>query len=236
MARDVLGPMLDQVEKRSPALKDALVEARAGRYGAAAIEALGAGDQTAATFLKGVDLYAKGQLDQAVIQLALAAGPRRDFFPAAFFLGASLRLGRARSRRRGRVADVDGHRAAAGGVLRHGGRRAPARRDSRRGDRDPQAGLRRAARQRRDRAPSRHGLRDDVALRRGDAGARRLPGPAPHGPGAAAGGDREPVRAGAGRAGAVGGRRAPRCGATPAPTRGRRAPLVQKYLQSMQAK
>jgi len=81
--------MLDQVEQRSPALKDAVVEARAGRYGAAAIEALGAGDQTAATFLKGVDLYAKGQLDQAVIQLALAAGPRRDFFPAAFFLGAS---------------------------------------------------------------------------------------------------------------------------------------------------
>ena len=88
MARDVLGPMLEQVEQRSPALKDALVEARAGRYGAAAIEALGAGDQTVATFLKGVDLYAKGQLDQAVIQLALAAGPRRDFFPAAFFLGA----------------------------------------------------------------------------------------------------------------------------------------------------
>ena len=89
MARDVLGPMLDLVEKRSPALKDALVEARAGRYGTAAIEALGAGDQTAATFLKGVDLYAKGQLDQAVIQLGLAAGPRREFFPAAFFLGAS---------------------------------------------------------------------------------------------------------------------------------------------------
>jgi len=89
MAHDVLGPMLDQVEKRSPALKDALVEARAGRYGAAAIEALGAGDQTAATFLKGVDLYAKGQLDQAVMQLALAAGPRREFFPAAFFLGAT---------------------------------------------------------------------------------------------------------------------------------------------------
>ena len=89
MAPEVLGPMLDLVDKRSAALKDALVEARAGRYGAAAIEALGAGDQTAATFLKGVDLYSKNQLDQAVIQLALAAGPRREFFPAAFFLGAA---------------------------------------------------------------------------------------------------------------------------------------------------
>ncbi|HZI79333.1 MAG TPA: VWA domain-containing protein [Vicinamibacterales bacterium] len=89
LARDLLAPMLDAVEKRSPTLKDAMVEARAGRYGAAALEALGAGDQTAASFLRGVDFYAKGQLDQAATQLAIAAGPRREFFPAAFFLGAS---------------------------------------------------------------------------------------------------------------------------------------------------
>ena len=89
MARDLLTPMLDAVEKRSATLKDAMVEARAGRYGAAALEALGAGDQTAAAFLRGVDFYAKGQLDQAATQLAIAAGPRREFFPAAFFLGAA---------------------------------------------------------------------------------------------------------------------------------------------------
>jgi len=89
MARDLLGPMLDVVEKRSATLKDAMVEARAGRYGAAALEALSAGDQTAAAFLRGVDLYSKGQLDQAATQLNLATGPRRDFFPAAFFLGAA---------------------------------------------------------------------------------------------------------------------------------------------------
>lgn len=89
LARDLLAPMLDVVEKRSATLKDALVEARAGRYGAAALEALGAGDQTAAAFLRGVDLYSKGQLDQAATQLAIAAGPRREFFPAAFFLGAA---------------------------------------------------------------------------------------------------------------------------------------------------
>jgi VWFA-related protein len=89
LARDLLAPMLDVVEKRSATLKDAMVEARAGRYGAAALEALGAGDQTAATFLRGVDLYSKGQLDQAATQLAIAAGPRREFFPAAFFLGAA---------------------------------------------------------------------------------------------------------------------------------------------------
>ena len=89
LARDLLGPMLDSLEKRSAALKDAVAEARAGRYGPAALEALGAGDQTAAAFLRGLDFYAKNQLDQAVTQLAIAAGPRREFFPAAFFLGSA---------------------------------------------------------------------------------------------------------------------------------------------------
>ena len=59
MRSEFLGPMLDLVEKRSPSLKDALVEARAGRYGAAALEALTAGDQTAASFLRGIDFFAK---------------------------------------------------------------------------------------------------------------------------------------------------------------------------------
>jgi VWFA-related protein len=85
---DVLSQMFDLVEKRSPTLKDAMVEARAGRYGPAALEALTAGDQTAASFLRGVELFSKGQLDQAATQLQLAAGPRREFFPAAFYLGA----------------------------------------------------------------------------------------------------------------------------------------------------
>ena len=85
---ELLTQMLDMVEKRSPTLKDAMVEARAGRYGTAALEALTAGDQSVAAFLRGLDLFGKGQLDQAATQLQLAAGPRRDFFPAAFYLGA----------------------------------------------------------------------------------------------------------------------------------------------------
>ena len=85
---ELVAPMLASVEKRSPALKDAMVEARAGRYGAAAIEALSAGDQEAAAFLRGFDLFTQGQLDQAATQLQVAAGPRRQFFPAAFYLGA----------------------------------------------------------------------------------------------------------------------------------------------------
>jgi tetratricopeptide (TPR) repeat protein len=88
MRPEFLTPMLDLVEKRSPSLKDAMVEARAGRYGPAALEAFSTGDQVAAAFLRGIDFFAKGQLDQAATQLQIAAGPRREFFPAAFYLGA----------------------------------------------------------------------------------------------------------------------------------------------------
>jgi VWFA-related protein len=86
----VMGEFLTLVEKQFPELKGPLVEARAGRYGIAAIEALTAGDQASAAFFKGLDWYSKGQLTQAVTQLELAAGPRREFFPAAFYLGSAF--------------------------------------------------------------------------------------------------------------------------------------------------
>jgi VWFA-related protein len=89
LAPAVVIGMLESIATRGPALKDAMTEARAGRYGPAALEALTAGDQTAAAFLRGLDFYVKGQLDQAANQLSLAAGPRREFFPASFFLGAA---------------------------------------------------------------------------------------------------------------------------------------------------
>ena len=85
--------MLDVIASRSASLKSAMVEARAGRYGPAALEALTAGDQQAAAFLKGLDLYAKGQINEAATQLNIAAGPRREFFPAAFLLGACFAAG-----------------------------------------------------------------------------------------------------------------------------------------------
>ena len=85
---DLIATMLSAVERTSPAARDAMVHARAGRYGAAALEALGAGEQPAAMFLRGLDHFTKGQLDQAATQFHSAAGPRREFFPAAFYLGA----------------------------------------------------------------------------------------------------------------------------------------------------
>lgn len=88
MEPGILGSLLDSVEKEFPGMNGPLAEARAGRYGAAAIEALIGGDQAPAAFFKGLDWYSKGQLSQAATQLEVAAGPRREFFAAAFYLGA----------------------------------------------------------------------------------------------------------------------------------------------------
>jgi len=90
LAPALVKELLDLVEKRSPTLKDTMTEARTGRYGAASLEALGAGDQPVAALMKGLDFYTKGQLDQAASQLNIAAGPRREFFTAAFYLGATF--------------------------------------------------------------------------------------------------------------------------------------------------
>jgi VWFA-related protein len=87
---EVVTTMLDVVQQTSPTLKDAMVEARAGRYGPAALDALANGDQPAAQFLRGLELFIKGQTEQAATQFQAAAGPRREYFPAAFYLGACL--------------------------------------------------------------------------------------------------------------------------------------------------
>ena len=88
MTSQILGGLLDSVEKQFPDMEGPLAEARAGRYGTAAIEALLGGDQAVAAFLKGLDWYSKGQLSQAATQFEVAAGPRREFFAASFYLGA----------------------------------------------------------------------------------------------------------------------------------------------------
>lgn len=88
LAAPVVAEMVTLAAGRSAVLADALTEAKAGRYGTAALEALTAGEQTVAAFFKGLDFFVKGQLDQAATQFTTAAGPRREFFPAAFYLGA----------------------------------------------------------------------------------------------------------------------------------------------------
>ena len=187
-------------------------------------------------FLRGVDFYAKGQVDQAATQLAIAAGPRREFFPAAFFLGAAF-------------ASVGRDRDAAGVWQQSMGTepRPPAFyamvADARLRDGIPDAAIdilkppyAGAARQRRDRTAAGHGVRDDHPVRRGDAGARRAAVAASHRAGAAAGGDRQPVRAGAGRPGAVGGRRGQDAALRRRVQGVRVSALARKTLEAIQAK
>jgi tetratricopeptide (TPR) repeat protein len=89
LQRDLLEGLLGMVEQRSPDLKPAVAEARAGRYEAAAREAFNTGDLIAGAFLDGVDQFVKGEFADAIPQFQAAAGPRREFFPAAFFEGAA---------------------------------------------------------------------------------------------------------------------------------------------------
>jgi VWFA-related protein len=88
MTSEILRSLLDSVEKEFPGLDGPLAEARAGRFGTAAIEALLQGEQAAAAFFKGLDWYSLGQFGQAATQFEVASGPRREFFAAAFYLGA----------------------------------------------------------------------------------------------------------------------------------------------------
>jgi thioredoxin-like negative regulator of GroEL len=90
MAAPVLGEILAGLERQTPSLREATAAARDGRFGAAALEALTAGAQEAAAFFKGLEWYEKGDINQAANQFNIAAGPRRTFFPAAFYLGAAF--------------------------------------------------------------------------------------------------------------------------------------------------
>lgn len=87
---DVISAMIDAVQQTSPSLKEPVAAARAGKYGPAALDALSSGDQAAAMFFRGLDLLTKGEHEKAATQFQNAAGPRREYFPGAFYLGALL--------------------------------------------------------------------------------------------------------------------------------------------------
>ena len=83
----------------APASEGRHAEARAGRYGPAAIDALSEGDQTTAAFLRGLDFFAKGQLDSR--RSTRLAPDRGASSSGSFYLGAC-------SRRQGRDRDAAG--------------------------------------------------------------------------------------------------------------------------------
>jgi VWFA-related protein len=88
-------------DARATGSKAALKEARGGDLGAAAMTALGEGDQALAAFLKGLELLQQSQLDRAAMQFQSSMQISPTFAPARLYLGAALASG-------------DRHREAAG--------------------------------------------------------------------------------------------------------------------------
>ena len=97
----MLTSMFALADARAAGSKAAVKEARGGDLGAAAMTALGEGDQVLATFLKGLELYQASQLDRAAMQFQNSMQMAPTFAPSRLFLGASL-------------AEANRHREAAG--------------------------------------------------------------------------------------------------------------------------
>lgn len=85
-----LRPMFAAAEARPAASKAAVTEARGGDLGAAAMTALGDGDQALAAFLKGLELLQLAQLGKAAVQFQSAMQIAPGFMPARLYLGVSL--------------------------------------------------------------------------------------------------------------------------------------------------
>ena len=92
VAPAVLASVLTAAEKARPAAKGAFAVARGGKLGPAALDALAAGDQAAAAFLRGVDFFAQGQRDRALQQLQVSMQQAPGFGPTRLYLGAVLSL------------------------------------------------------------------------------------------------------------------------------------------------
>jgi len=97
----MLTSMFAMADARATGSKAALKEARGGDLGAAAMTALGEGDQVLATFLKGLELYQAAQLERAAMQFQNSMQMAPSFAPSRLFLGASL-------------AEANRHKEAAG--------------------------------------------------------------------------------------------------------------------------
>jgi tetratricopeptide (TPR) repeat protein len=90
---DVLTPEMlrgafEVIEKNHPAAKAATAKARTGKLEGTALMALDAGDQSAGSILRGLELLMKGQLDQAANQFGVAMRSAPDAPIASFYLGA----------------------------------------------------------------------------------------------------------------------------------------------------
>ena len=90
---DVLTPEMlratyEVIDKTHPAVKAATARARSGKLEGTALMALEAGDQSAGSILRGIELFAKGDLNPAANQFGVALRNPPDAPIASFYLGA----------------------------------------------------------------------------------------------------------------------------------------------------
>ena len=93
LSTEVVGFFMDRVDENRPALKAVTSEVRAGNLTGAGRRAFETGDQMAAAFLQGLDLFAQSKWNQAATQFSAALTMTPDFAPAAFYLGACYAVG-----------------------------------------------------------------------------------------------------------------------------------------------
>ena len=84
---DTLRATFDVIDKNHPAVKAATARARTGKIEGTAMLALDAGEQSAGSILRGIELLQKGQLDPAANQFNVALRTPADAPLASFFLG-----------------------------------------------------------------------------------------------------------------------------------------------------
>ena len=85
---DMLKAVFDVMEKAHPTAKNAFAKARNGQFEGTALMALDAGDQAAGSVLRGLEFFAKGQLNPAATQFGVALRSPADSAIASFYLGA----------------------------------------------------------------------------------------------------------------------------------------------------
>ena len=90
---EVVASFMDALDKGRPALKATTTQVRSGRFDGAARQAFDAGDQLAAAFLRGLELFAKGDINPAATQFTAALRIEPQFAPASFYLGACYAVG-----------------------------------------------------------------------------------------------------------------------------------------------
>ena len=87
---DVMTSVLDLLDAAArPEARSAIAQARRGRLTGAARQAFDAGDQFAASFLRGLEMLTQGRSEPAAIQFSAALRIAPAFGPALFYLGAS---------------------------------------------------------------------------------------------------------------------------------------------------